>query len=181
MKNLVPILIASVALSGAAMAKPAKKPAAKKSAATATRETPESQRAPKSLVDTEWLNAQQLYLFTLKPENGWTTTSSGLRWRRVKGDGSGAKPLVSDTVTVHYTGTFIGGDKFDSSVDRGEPATFPLGKLIKGWQEAIPLMGVGDKFEIAVPMEIAYGPTGKGPIPPGATLLFTIELLGIAK
>lgn len=175
MKKLASILVASMVLSGAAMAKPAKKPVA------ATKETPEAQRAPQSLVDTEYLNAQQLYLYTLKPSDGWHTEPSGLRWRRVKGDGSGAKPLVTDTVTLHYTGTFIGGDKFDSSVDRGEPATFPLQRLIKGWQEAVPLMGIGDIFEIALPMELAYGPTGKGPIPPGATLLFTIELLGIGE
>ncbi len=68
---------------------------------------------------------------------------------------------------------------FDSSYARGEPATFPLGRLIPGWQVAIPQMGVGDTIEIAVPADLGYGPVGKGPIPGGATLLFKVELIGI--
>ena len=82
-------------------------------------------------------------------------------------------------MTVHYAGTFIDGETFDSSFDRGEPATFPLGRLIKGWQLAIPKMGVGDTIEIAVPADMGYGPKGKGPIPGGATLLFKVELIDI--
>ncbi|HWH21914.1 MAG TPA: FKBP-type peptidyl-prolyl cis-trans isomerase, partial [Allosphingosinicella sp.] len=79
----------------------------------------------------------------------------------------------------HYTGRFIDGGVFDSSVQRGEPATFPLPRLIKGWQEGVPLMEVGDTFEFAIPYNLAYGPVGRGPIPGGATLLFTIELIDI--
>ena len=105
----------------------------------------------------------------------------GLYWRRTAGDGTGARPTVEDTVTVHYAGTFIDGETFDSSFDRGEPATFPLGKLIKAWQVAIPEMGVGDTIEIAAPASLAYGPTGKGPIPGGATLLFKVQLIAIAE
>jgi FKBP-type peptidyl-prolyl cis-trans isomerase len=77
-------------------------------------------------------------------------------------------------------GRFIDGREFDSSVARGEPATFPLPRLIKGWQEGVPLMQVGDTYEFAIPYNLAYGPVGKGPIPGGATLLFTIELIAIA-
>ncbi|HCS18157.1 MAG TPA: peptidylprolyl isomerase, partial [Erythrobacter sp.] len=93
--------------------------------------------------------------------------------------GSERKPSVEDRVTVHYAGTFIDGETFDSSFDRGEPATFPLGRLVKAWQMAIPQMGVGDTIEIATPADLAYGPAGKGPIPGGATLLFTVKLLAI--
>jgi FKBP-type peptidyl-prolyl cis-trans isomerase len=82
-------------------------------------------------------------------------------------------------VTIHYVGRFIDGTEFDSSVARGEPATFPLPRLIKGWQEGVPLMAVGDTFEFAIPWSLAYGAKGKGPIPGGATLLFTIELFAV--
>ena len=84
-------------------------------------------------------------------------------------------------MTVHYAGTFIDGETFDSSFERGEPATFPLGRLIKAWQMAIPEMGVGDTIEIAAPADLAYGAGGKGPIPGGATLLFTVKLIGISS
>lgn len=129
--------------------------------------------------DIAWHSAQQAYLAGLEPADGWQPMVGGLKWRRVKGDGSGRHPTVEDTVTVHYAGRFIDGQGFDSSYDRGEPATFPLGRLVKAWQMAIPQMGVGDTIEIAAPADLAYGPTGKGPIPGGATLLFTVELLGI--
>ena len=111
--------------------------------------------------------------------DGWRVTPSGLRWRRIAGDGSGVHPGPTDNVTVHYVGTFADGREFDSSVARGEPATFPLNRVIDGWQEGVQLMGVGDKVEFAIPWQLAYGPVGKGPIPGGATLLFTVELLDI--
>ena len=129
--------------------------------------------------DLAWHNAQQAYLAALKPADGWRYLPGGLKWRRIAGDGSGARPTVEDTVTVHYAGTFTDGTTFDSSFDRGEPATFPLGRLIRAWQLAIPQMGVGDTIELAATATIAYGPAGKGPIPGGATLLFKVELLGI--
>ena len=129
--------------------------------------------------DIAWHNAQQAYIASLKQAVGWRPLPGGLKWRRIAGDGSGAKPTVEDTVTVHYAGTFTDGATFDSSFDRGEPATFPLGRLIKAWQLAIPEMGVGDIIELAAPALLAYGPTGKGPIPGGATLLFKVQLLGI--
>lgn len=129
--------------------------------------------------DLAWMSAQQAYLSGLKAEDGWYTMDGGLRWRYVIYAGSDEKPSVEDRVTVHYAGTFIDGETFDSSYDRGEPATFPLGRLIKAWQMAIPQMGVGDTIEIAAPADLAYGPKGKGPIPGGATLLFKVELIGI--
>lgn len=131
--------------------------------------------------DIAWHNAQQAYIAGLKQSDGWRPLPGGLKWRRIAGDGTGAKPTVADTVTVHYAGTFIDGGTFDSSFDRGEPATFPLGRLIKAWQLAIPEMGVGDTIELAAPALLAYGPAGKGPIPGGATLLFKVQLLGIGE
>jgi len=119
------------------------------------------------------------YLNRLDPAQGWRRTPSGLRYRRIGGDGTGRHPTVNDTVTIHYVGTFIDGSEFDSSVRRGEPATFPLNRLIRGWQEGVPMMGVGDRYEFAIPYNLAYG-SGRGPIPGGATLLFTIELIAIA-
>lgn len=135
--------------------------------------------APDRSQDIAWHNAQQAFLASLKPADGWRPMAGGLKWRRVKGDGTGRRPVLEDTVTVHYAGRFIDGQGFDSSYERGEPATFPLGRLVKAWQMAIPQMGVGDTIEIAAPANLAYGPQGKGPIPGGATLLFTVELLGI--
>jgi FKBP-type peptidyl-prolyl cis-trans isomerase len=129
--------------------------------------------------DAAWQNKQQLALVSLKASDGWRTLKGGLRWRRIKGDGSGKHPLVTDQVTLHYAGKLIDGTEFDSSYGRGEPVTFPLDQLIEAWQIAVPLMGVGDTVEIAVPADLGYGPVGKGPIPGGATLLFKIELLGI--
>ena len=126
-----------------------------------------------------WHSAQQVALAERAASGEWNALEGGLLWRRIEGDGTGAKPSVSDTVTVHYAGTFIDGKTFDSSFDRGEPATFPLGALIPAWQMAIPQMGVGDTIELAAPATLAYGPVGKGPIPGGATLLFKVQLLGV--
>lgn len=128
--------------------------------------------------DAAWHNRQVLAVVGLKAADGWHWLDR-LRWRRVAGDGSGAHPLATDTVTVNYEGTLTDGTKFDSSWDRGEPATFPLPKLIKAWQLAIPKAGVGDTIELAMPADLAYGPKGKGPIPGDATLIFKIQLLGI--
>lgn len=128
--------------------------------------------------DAAWHNRQQAALSALQAEDGWQWMEGGLRWRRIAGDGSGRHPIVADTVTVHYAGTFIDGSEFDSSYG-GEPVAFPLGRLVPAWQLAIPQMGVGDTIEIAAPATLAYGTKGKGPIPGGATLLFKIELLDV--
>jgi FKBP-type peptidyl-prolyl cis-trans isomerase len=120
------------------------------------------------------------YLNGLDPAQGWHRTLSGLRYRKISGSANGPHPAPTDTVTIHYVGRFIDGTEFDSSVARGEPATFPLPRLIRGWQEGVPLMSVGDRFEFAIPYNLAYGYNGRGPIPGGATLLFTIDLIAIA-
>lgn len=120
------------------------------------------------------------YLNGLDPAQGWRRTVSGIRYRKISGAGRGSHPAPTDTVTIHYAGRFIDGTEFDSSVARGQPATFPLAQLIRGWQEGVPLMNVGDRYEFAIPYTLAYGPVGRGPIPGGATLIFTIDLIGIA-
>jgi FKBP-type peptidyl-prolyl cis-trans isomerase len=130
--------------------------------------------------DADYHNRQLLYLYALDPAQGWRTTPSGLRYRKVSGTAAGPRPSPTDTVTIHYVGRFTDGTEFDSSVARGEPATFPLPRLIRGWQEGVPLMNVGDRYEFAIPWSLAYGPRGRGPIPGGATLLFTIDLIAIA-
>ena len=140
-----------------------------------------AQGSPDRSQDIAWMSAQQAYLTGLSHKDGWYTTPEGLKWRYVDYVGSGPKPTVADTVTVHYAGTFIDGETFDSSFDRGEPATFPLGRLVKAWQIAIPQMHVGETIELAAPAALAYGVSGKGPIPGGATLLFKVKLLGIEK
>jgi FKBP-type peptidyl-prolyl cis-trans isomerase len=127
-----------------------------------------------------YLNAQQGYLAGLSTEDGWYTMEGGLRWRYVNYVGRGDSPTPADTVTVHYAGSFIDGQTFDSSYDRGRPATFPLGGLIPAWEMAIPQMRVGETIELAAPSNLAYGPRGRaGRIPGGATLLFKVELIAI--
>lgn len=108
-----------------------------------------------------------------------TTTASGLQYEVIV-EGTGAKPSVTDTVVTHYHGTFLDGTTFDSSVDRGSPASFPVNGVIAGWTEALQMMGVGSKWRLVVPPELAYGERGAGgAIPPNATLVFEVELLEI--
>jgi FKBP-type peptidyl-prolyl cis-trans isomerase len=126
-----------------------------------------------------WHAQQQLYLLGLKADDGWHFIDGGVRWRWINYLGSEKKPKVTDVVTVHYEGRLIDGTVFDSSYARGQPATFPLNRLVRGWQLAIPQMGVGEAIEIAIPADLAYGPVGRGPIPGDATLVFKVELLGI--
>ncbi|HEV7302131.1 MAG TPA: FKBP-type peptidyl-prolyl cis-trans isomerase [Tepidisphaeraceae bacterium] len=109
---------------------------------------------------------------------GVTTTASGLQIEKTT-EGDGASPKPTDTVKVHYTGTLIDGTKFDSSVDRGEPISFPLNGVIPGWTEGLQLMKVGGKAKLVIPPALGYGASGQGPIPPNATLVFDVELLGI--
>lgn len=105
-------------------------------------------------------------------------TESGLVYR-VLTEGFGDIPTENDRVTVHYTGTLIDGTIFDSSIERGEPAKFMVGGVIKGWQEAMQLMKVGSKWELVIPADLAYGERSTGNIPANSTLLFEVELLGI--
>ncbi|MBI2823171.1 MAG: FKBP-type peptidyl-prolyl cis-trans isomerase [Planctomycetia bacterium] len=112
-------------------------------------------------------------------KQGVKTTKSGLQYKVVK-DGTGPVPKPTDTVKTHYRGTLLDGSQFDSSYDRGEPATFPVNKVIPGWTEALQLMKVGSKWQLFIPAELAYGPRGYPPdIGPNSTLVFDIELLGI--
>jgi FKBP-type peptidyl-prolyl cis-trans isomerase FklB len=107
-------------------------------------------------------------------------TESGLQYE-VLTEGNGDKPAASDTVVVHYTGTLIDGTVFDSSVERGTPATFGVTQVIPGWVEALQLMQVGSKWRLYIPSDLAYGPRGAGgAIGPNATLIFDVELLQIA-
>ncbi len=121
------------------------------------------------------------FLAANKAKSGVTTLPDGLQYRILK-EGSGPKPTANDTVTVNYRGTLITGKEFDSSYKRGEPATFPVGGVIRGWTEALQLMPVGSKWELFIPADLAYGDRGAGPdIGPGETLIFEVELLSIAK
>ena len=106
------------------------------------------------------------------------TTKSGLKYRRVK-EGNGKHPKATDRVKVHYTGTLIDGKKFDSSVDRGEPLTFPLNQVIPGWTEGLQLMDEGSKYLLYIPYNLGYGVRDMGDIPAGSTLIFEVELLEI--
>ena len=111
--------------------------------------------------------------------NKLQTTDSGLQYI-VMEEGDGASPQSTDSVSVHYTGWLMNGKKFDSSRDRGQPATFPLNRVIAGWTEGVGLMKVGGHYLFIIPSDLAYGPSGRPPvIPPGATLVFDIELLEI--
>jgi FKBP-type peptidyl-prolyl cis-trans isomerase len=109
---------------------------------------------------------------------GVVTLPSGLQYKVLQ-EGSGPLPKLNDTVTTHYRGRFIDGREFDSSYQRGQPATFPVNRVVKGWIEALQLMPVGSKWELYIPADLAYGETGGGPVGPNATLIFEIELLSI--
>ena len=113
-------------------------------------------------------------------EPGAVVTPSGLVFKSLK-DGSGASPKATDTVKVHYRGTFPDGKEFDSSYKTGQPAEFPLNGVIKCWTEGVQMMKVGGKARLTCPAAIAYGERGAGGglIPPNATLLFEVELLGV--
>jgi FKBP-type peptidyl-prolyl cis-trans isomerase FkpA len=113
--------------------------------------------------------------------SGVQATASGLQYQVIT-NGTGPRPAATDTVRVHYVGTLLDGTKFDSSVDRGEPAQFALNAVIPGWTEALQLMPVGSKYKLWIPSELAYGDRGTpGPIGPNATLVFEVELLEIVK
>ena len=119
------------------------------------------------------------FLAKNKAKDGVKTLPSGLQYK-VLAEGKGTQPKPTDQVTVNYRGALIDGTEFDSSYKRGQPATFPVNQVIKGWTEALPLMKTGAKWELFVPAELAYGEHGAGrDIPPNATLIFEVELLGV--
>ena len=114
-----------------------------------------------------------------KKKEGVVTLPSGLQYKVIKA-GNGKSPKATDTVLAHYTGTLINGTKFDSSIDRGEPATFPVNQVIKGWTEALQLMKEGDKWMLFIPSDLAYGPRGAGQlIGPNTALIFEVELIKV--
>lgn len=114
-------------------------------------------------------------------KEGVKVTASGLQYRVIK-EGAGKQPTATDEVTVHYTGKLLDGTVFDSSVNRGEPATFPLNRVIPGWTEGVQLMKEGAKYEFFIPSDLAYGPNGvPNAIPPHATLIFEVELISVGK
>jgi FKBP-type peptidyl-prolyl cis-trans isomerase len=123
--------------------------------------------------------AGKKFLEENKKKKGVTVTASGLQYEVVK-QGNGATPKATDTVKVHYKGTLLDGTEFDSSYKRGQPASFPVNGVIKGWTEALQLMKVGDTFKLVIPADLAYGERGAGGmIGPNATLVFEVELLGV--
>ncbi|PJA31828.1 MAG: hypothetical protein CO187_07265, partial [Zetaproteobacteria bacterium CG_4_9_14_3_um_filter_53_7] len=121
----------------------------------------------------------EVFLATHAKEEGVSVTESGLQYKVLRA-AEGAKPAPNDKVTVHYKGMLIDGSEFDSSYSRGEPISFPLDGVIKGWQEGVQLMSVGSKYKLVLPSDLAYGDRGAGPkIGPNAVLVFEVELLAI--
>jgi len=134
-----------------------------------------AQLAEKNMVEGENFLAEN------KGKEGVVTLPSGLQYKVLKA-GTGATPSATDTVVTHYTGRLINGQVFDSSVQRGEPATFPVNGVIAGWTEALQKMKEGGKWELYIPAKLAYGERGAGQvIPPNAVLIFEIELLEVKK
>ena len=125
------------------------------------------------------LEAGKKFLAENAKKDGVVTTKSGLQYKVIK-SGDGPSPKADDTVTTHYRGTLIDGREFDSSYSRGQPASFPVNGVIKGWTEALQLMKVGDKWQLYIPSELAYGSSQRSElIQPNSTLVFEIELLEI--
>jgi len=122
----------------------------------------------------------EAFLAQNKTKDGVKTLASGLQYK-VLAPGKGKSPKASDTVTVNYRGTLIDGTEFDSSYKRGQPASFPVNGVIKGWTEALQLMKEGSKWQLVIPANLAYGENGTpgGPIGPGAVLIFEVELMSI--
>lgn len=143
-------------------------------------ETPNKQEVPDTMSEREAFREENLaFLDANKDKEGVRVTESGLQYRVVE-SGDGKSPTAESYVTVHYAGRLIDGSEFDSSYKRGEPATFPAGRLIPGWTEALQLMREGDKWELAIPADIGYGESGAGGVIPGnATLLFDVELIEV--
>ncbi|WP_199610362.1 FKBP-type peptidyl-prolyl cis-trans isomerase [Flocculibacter collagenilyticus] len=120
----------------------------------------------------------QNFLAENAKKEGVVTLESGLQYQVLK-EGEGPKPAATDTVKVHYHGTLLDGTVFDSSYDRGEPAVFPLNRVIKGWTEGVQLMKEGAKYKFFIPSELAYGERATGKITPNSTLVFDVELLEV--
>lgn len=124
--------------------------------------------------------AGQAYLAANKSKPGVITLPSGLQYQVLQ-EGTGPKPTANDQVKCHYVGSFIDGREFESSYKNGQPATFPVGGVIRGWTEALQLMSVGSKWKLFIPSDMGYGDMDNGPIAGGSTLIFEVELLEIVK
>src|SRR5216684_481002 len=122
--------------------------------------------------------AGEKFLAENKNKPGVKTTASGLQYKVIK-EGTGPIPKPTDTVVTNYRGTLINGTEFDSSYKRGQPATFPLNGVIKGWTEALQLMKVGSKYQLFIPANLAYGEQGRPGIPPSSALIFEVELMDV--
>jgi FKBP-type peptidyl-prolyl cis-trans isomerase len=120
------------------------------------------------------------FLAANKAKEGVVTTPSGLQYKILQA-GTGPKPAATDSVVCNYKGTFVDGKEFDSSYKRGEPATFPVTGVIKGWTEALQMMPVGSKWQLVIPADLAYGEQGRRGMPPNSTLVFEVELVKIAE
>ena len=130
---------------------------------------------------TENIAKGEAFMAEFREHEGVQATDSGILYRVIT-QGDGEKPLAGDIVTVHYTGTLVDGTVFDSSLERGEPATFPLQGVIPGWTEVLQLMPQGSKWEVVIPSDLAYGQQQAGPIiQPNSTLVFEIELLDVIR
>ena len=138
-------------------------------------EAPEPGIAEESLIAEE---IPQQVAAEKQAKDGYTTTASGLKYKVLK-KGNGKKPKATDTVKVHYEGKLTNGQVFDSSYQRGEPATFPLNRVIPGWTEGVQLMPEGSVYEFYIPYNLAYGENGGGPIPPKSDLIFKVELIEV--
>ena len=139
----------------------------------------EQQMKKQSQVGDENRAKGEAFLAANKSKPGVKTLASGVQYKVIQ-SGSGASPTPDNSVVAHYRGTLIDGTEFDSSIKRGEPATFPVTKVIKGWTEILQKMKIGDKWEVYIPSDLAYGARGQGPIiGPNSALIFEIELIEI--
>lgn len=140
-----------------------------------------NEKAEKAKFDNKDYKDGAAFLEANKTKEGVKTTASGLQYKIVKKGNKKDKPKATETVKVNYEGRFIDGKVFDSSYERKEPISFPLNRVIPGWTEGLQLMSPGDKYELYIPYQLAYGSQGRSTIPPYATLVFTVELLAIEK
>ncbi len=139
-----------------------------------------AQQEERERISRESAQAGKLFLAENAKKEGVKTTESGLQYEVIQ-EGAGESPGAQDTVTVHYKGTLLDGTEFDSSYGRGEPASFRLDRVIKGWTEGVQLMKPGAKYKFYIPSALAYGPRGGGQIPPNSTLIFEVELLSVGE
>ncbi len=171
MKSFLPLLLGMAVLAGCSN---------KQDTTTGTNSSASTSTTPAAAAS-DPKTAGEAFLAANGKEPGVITTASGLQYKIIK-SGTGESPKATDSVKVNYEGRLIDGTIFDSSIQRGEPATFPVNRVIPGWTEALQLMKVGDKWQLFIPANLAYGEQSPTPtIPPNSPLIFEVELLDIAK